>query len=122
MPHAPTARPEIRPLIIVTEGVLDISCLKQLSRIAQLVHAGLPDLHDLTAAHLTVWLPTGDLAAWTDRLAPLACPEFQLYDREQEPETTLRQRIMDQVNARPNCRAVLTAKRRLENHLHPAAI
>lgn len=29
---------------------------------------------------------------------------------------------MDQINARPHCRAALTTKRALENYLHPAAI
>jgi hypothetical protein len=113
-----------RPLLLVTEGVLDIACLKQFSRLARQGNPALPDLHSLTEAERIVWLPTGggDLAAWIDRLAPLRCPEFHLYDREQEPESGLRQRIVDQINARPNCRAALTGKGALANDLHPAAI
>lgn len=47
---------------------------------------------------------------------------FYLLDREQEPETSVRRQIVEAVNTRPGCRAVMTSKRALENYLHPLAI
>lgn len=64
----------------------------------------------------------GDLRVWSQRLAPLRSAEFHLYDREQSPETEVRRQIVADINRRPNCRAVLTNKRSLENYLHPHAI
>lgn len=113
-----------RPLLLITEGVLDIACLTRLSRIVRSRAAGLPDLPRLVAQGRAIFLPAGggDLAAWTRRLAPLGCGEFHLYDREQSPETELRRQIVADVNQRPHCRAFLTRKRSLENYLHPHAI
>ena len=113
-----------RPLIIITEGVLDISCLTRLSRVVCAAHPDLPDLQQLSAQGRVIFLPAGggDLAAWTTRLAPLGCPEFFLSDREQQPETDFRQSIVRQINLRFGCCAALTRKRSLENYLHPQAI
>lgn len=84
----------------------------------------LPDLDDLAQQGRLILLPAGggDLTAWTHRLAPLACPQFYLFDREQEPETSVRRSVISQLNQRPDCRAALTQKRCLENYLHPEAI
>lgn len=113
-----------RPLLLVTEGVLDIACLTRLSQIVRTIHPDLPDLQFLADQGRIIFLPAGggDLAAWIRRLAPLGCPEFHLYDREQNPETDLRQAIVAQINERPHCRACLTRKRSLENYLHPQAV
>lgn len=113
-----------RPLLLVTEGVLDIDCLTRLSQIVRSNDAGLPDLETFARQGRVVFLPAGggDLAAWIDRLAPLGCGEFHLYDREQAPESDLRQHIVSRINRRPGCRAVLTKMRSLGNYLHPAAI
>lgn len=112
------------PVLCVTEGVFDIACLTRLSQIVRTIEPDLPDLQELTHQGRSIFIPAGggDLAAWTHRLAPLICPQFYLFDREQHPETTLRQSVVDQINARPYCRAVLTQKRSLENYLHPSAI
>ena len=45
-----------------------------------------------------------------------------MYDRELPPETELRRRLIERVNVRPGCRAVLTNKRSVENYLHPRAL
>ena len=112
------------PVLCVTEGVFDIACLTRLSQIVRTVEPDLPDLQELTAQGRMILIPAGggDLAAWTHRLAPLICPQYYLFDREQMPETALRQSVVDQINERPYCRAVLTRKRSLENYLHPTAI
>ncbi len=121
-PQISTAGP--RPLLLITEGVLDIACLTRLSRIAQTIDAEIPDLESLAACGQIIFLPTGggDLSAWVHRLEPLGCAEFFLCDREQEPETALRQAVAHQFNRRLNCRAFLTRMRSLENYLHPQAV
>jgi len=113
-----------RPLVIVVEGVLDAEFLQHLSDQLQPDISDLPDLGALTAAGQVVWIPAGggDLRPWATRLAPLGVAEFHLYDREQEPETTLRQMVVDQIRQRRGCEAALTTKRALENYLHSAAI
>ena len=84
----------------------------------------IPDLATLERQGRLVFVPFGggDIWLWTTRLAGLGLSEFHLYDREGPPETEMRQKAADVVNLRPNCRAVITNKRSLENYVHPAAI
>src|SRR5215207_9108609 len=86
--------------------------------------ASVPGLQALVSAGRVIFVPFGggNPAAWSDRFAPLECPEFHLYDRESPPETDLRQAAVVRVLSRPHCRAYLTGKRALENYLHPEAI
>ena len=118
------SRVDRRPLLFVTEGVLDISCLSAFSRVLHKTDDDIPNLHELASRGELIFLPAGggDLRAWATRLAPLGCPEFFLCDREQQPETSLRQLLVDQINRRVGCGAALTQKRSLENYLHPTAI
>lgn len=113
-----------RPLLIITEGVLDIACLTRFWRVVRTDCTDLPDLEQLSAQGDVVFLPAGggDLSSWTTKLAPLGCPEYFLCDREQQPETGIRESIVNRINLRPGCCAALTRKRALENYLHPAAI
>ncbi|MBI1248042.1 ATP-dependent endonuclease [bacterium] len=71
-----------------------------------------------------VFVPFGgsNLPTWTYRFASLGKPEFFLLDHEVPPETEQRQKLVEAINARPRCRAVLTTKRSLENYLHPEVI
>jgi hypothetical protein len=113
-----------RPLLILLEGANDVEFLV---RIASRLHDELSTVPDLSCLQQTgrivlVPLGGGDPASWPDRLRPLDLPEFHLYDREQRPETDVRLKAADLVNARPGCRAALTHKRCLENYLHPRAI
>jgi hypothetical protein len=100
--------------------------MKLFKRISTILHAA-----DSTLPHLARWeqrgelifVPTGgDLLAWWDRLAPWETPEFHLHDRELSPETELRRKVVERINRRPGCRAVLTKKRSVENYLHPQAL
>ena len=59
---------------------------------------------------------------WVSRLGGLHKRDFYLFDREQEPETTARQKVIEIINTQPGCAGVLTRKRALENYLHPLAI
>ena len=124
LPVNPASTRPARPLLIITEGVLDIVFLTKLSQIIHTAHSQLPDLQQLVSQGESIFLPAGggDLSAWITRLSPLGCKQFFLFDREQHPETAVRERIVAQINERVGCHAVLTRKRSLENYLHPAAI
>src|SRR6185503_15091729 len=91
--RASGAEPMNRPLLVLLEGANDVEFLM---RIASRLHQELPTIPDLSHLQQTgrivlVPLGGGDPAAWPDRLRPLELPEFHLYDREQQPETDVRQ-------------------------------
>ena len=112
------------PLLIVIEGENDIHFLKAISAILHRENAELPDLAHLIKQHRAIFLPTGgsNLNEWVVRISSLQKLAFYLFDREQEPETTARRQIVEKVNRRSGCHAVLTRKRALENYLHPLTI
>ena len=111
-------------IFLVVEGVNDIQFLRRISAILHTDDPYMPDLSAMERRGELIFVPFGggDVSLWTDRLAGLARAEFHLYDREMPPETQTRQTIADAVNRRPRCRAVLTAKRSLENYLAPSAV
>ena len=84
----------------------------------------LPDLKALEASGELIFVPLGggDVRGHARRFAPLGLPEFHLYDREIAPETARRRDACRIINARRGCRGHLTAKRSLENYLHPEAV
>ncbi|TWU40055.1 hypothetical protein Q31b_33990 [Novipirellula aureliae] len=86
--------------------------------------SSLPNLAEMERCGELLFVPFGGghVRAWAERLAPLARPEFHLYDHELPPETEFRLEAAKSVNLRPRCQAVLTKKRCLENYLHPEAI
>jgi hypothetical protein len=112
------------PVLVIVEGVNDIVFLQRLS---SRLHAERPEITDLARLHalgriLFVPIGGGNFYDWATRFAGLACREFHLYDREVAPETERRQRAVELVNARPECRGFLTAKRSLENYLNSRAV
>jgi len=111
-------------VLIVVEGVHDVEFLRRLTASLHIADPSIPDLGKLEQAGLVIFIPFGggSVLAWSDRFAPLGCPECHLYDREVEPETAIRQEAVDRINARTDCRALLLGKRSLENYLHTAAI
>lgn len=113
-----------RPLLIVVEGTNDVEFLVRLSRRLSASDPSTLDLQPLIDAGRVVFVPCGggNLAHWSDRFAPLGCPELHLYDREAPPETKRREQAVEHVACRSGCRAFLTSKRALENYLHPQAI
>ena len=120
--HAPASR--CARILLVVEGVNDIEFLRRISSLLHSHDASLPALAELEQRGELVFVPFGggNVKAWTRRLAPLAMPEFHLYDRESPPETDQRREAAAAVNRRTRCRAALTRKRSLENYLHPRAI
>jgi len=112
------------PLLVVLEGVNDIAFLKTVGTILRRDDSNLPDLVQLELDHRIIFLPVGgsNLKDWMQRIAGLHKKEFHLYDREQEPETSERRQVVDAINLRPGCKAVLTSKRALENFLHPQVV
>jgi hypothetical protein len=111
-------------LLVVVEGVHDIEFLRRISGMLHAHEPRLPDLRALEHRGALVFVPFGgsDLKLWVHRLSPLNKPEIHIYDREEPPETEVREQLAGAVNQRPGCLAVVTAKRTLENYLHPAAI
>ena len=110
-------------MFVVVEGTNDISFLKRISAVLHTADSTLPHLARWEQRGELIFVPTGgDLLSWSDRFAPLETAEFHLYDRELSPETELRRKVIERVNVRPGCRAVLTNKRSVENYLHPQAL
>jgi len=109
---------------MVVEGLNDVEFLRRISLMLHASDSHLPNLAEMESQGTLIFVPFGGghVRAWADRLAPLARPEFHLYDHELPPETELRQQAADTVNRRPRCQAVLTKKRSLENYLHPDAL
>ena len=72
-----------------------------------------------------IFFPFGgsNLALWASRLKHLNRPEYHICDRDNEPPDPPKYHdYMAEVNARDACTAVATAKREMENYLHPEAI
>ena len=111
-------------LLVVVEGVHDIAFLKHISAILHGHDSRLPDLTAMESRGELLFVPVGggDLRLWATRFARLDCAEFHLFDGEGAEERHLRQEVADVVNLRPNCQALLTKKRAMENYLHPTAI
>ncbi len=111
-------------LLLVVEGVNDIEFLRRISRTLHLNDASLPDLGVLEQQGRMVFIPFGggNVTAWATRLMPLGFRELHIYDREAGAETHYRVATAKRVNARPDCRAFVMAKRSLENYLHPKAL
>jgi hypothetical protein len=112
------------PLLIVVEGANDIQFLVRLSARLRLDLPSVPDLSRWQTEGRLAFVPVGggDPASWPARFLQLNLSEFHLYDREQLPESDVRQRAIDRVNAGPQCRGALTSKRAMENDLSPRAI
>ncbi len=109
---------------MVVEGANDYEFLLRLANRLNQEVPTIANLGKLATTGRIIILPAGggNPAVWAERLAPLGLPQFHLFDREQEPQTTQRIQAIKIVNAFHGCRAVLLSKRSLENYLHPAAI
>ncbi len=107
------------------EGKWDIEFLK---RISSMLHANdltVPDLATAEANGTLVFIPLGgsNMELWSTRLAGLDRPEYYITDRDNPPPAEPKYHAqLAMWNARPNCEAFCTAKRELENYLHPDAI
>jgi hypothetical protein len=109
--------------LVVLEGTNDVEFLRRLSRILHEHDHRIPDLGQLEA--------DGRLAFQTSDTRTIASMsvaqhtgrrQFHLLDRELPPVDSQRQCLVEFLNQSPNCRAVLTSKRAMENYLHPAAV
>ena len=115
------------PLVIVVEGRHDATFLLRLATLWRERDPRLPDLERLAASGEITLLPIGgggaaDILRWNRVLAGFGRRRFHLHDREAPPETAQRAAAIARLNDEPNCVAQLSAKRALENYLHPAAI
>jgi len=114
------ARPQV---LVVVEGPNDIEFLRRISAILHREDPSLPDLADMERQLALFFVPSGgvDLSS-AFRFAGLGLPEFHLLDRDIPPATQTRQQVVAMVNSRPRCRAVVTAKRSLENYLDATSV
>ena len=124
VPGRQLASTDMVRILLVVEGTNDIEFLRRISGLLHAHNSSLPYLADMEQRGVLIFVPFGGghVRAWMYRLAPLGKPEFHLYDHELPPETDHRREAAEAINCRPQCRAVLTRKRSLENYLHPEAI
>lgn len=125
IPETPThGTIDLARVLVIVEGTNDIEFLRRISLTLHAHDPELPNLAEMEQQGQLVFVPFGgsNLPSWTYRFASLGKPEFFLLDHEVPPETEQRQELAEVINQRPQCRAVLTRKRSLENYLHPAAI
>jgi hypothetical protein len=112
-----------RRVIVHVEGTHDIEFLRHMSRILNQHSQAIPDLGILEAEGRLEFLTSASSSLLSAVQAKSASyGEFCLYDREISPTTEERIRLVNLFNQRPDCRAVLTSKRAIENYLHPEAI
>ncbi|ALA58308.1 ATP-binding protein [Nitrospira moscoviensis] len=112
-------------LFVGVEGRHDITFLKHLSKILRSAGVNVLDLEGMELSGELIFFPLGgsSLALWTSRLEPLARPEFHLFDRDTQPPAAARyQAEASAVNLRDRCKALITAKKEMENYLHFEAI
>jgi len=103
-------------LLLYVEGPNDVACLEHVSRLTGHV--------DLVADPRVAFVLSGggNLKHWVNRhyLRELGIPEIHIYDRDNDHGY---QAQVDVVNGRGNRDwATLTAKREIENYLHPDAV
>lgn len=112
------------PLLVVVEGIHDVSFLRGISRMLHQADSSVADLSAMESQGQLLFIPFGgsDPRPWVSRLAPLGLPEVHIYDREAPPHTRFRQQAVDAVNRRTGCRAFLTGPPTLECFLHPEAV
>jgi hypothetical protein len=117
---APLRQPKFPAVLVVVEGTNDAEFLRRMSRML--------NKHDAAISSVGQLELDGRLAFLTASAAPhafaqaAASEQFHLYDGEVPPATEERQRLVEMLNQRPHCRAVLTSKRAIENYLHADAV
>lgn len=109
--------------LIFVEGTNDIECLERLST---LLKPDTPDIVEFATENRVALVPLGggSLKQWVAKhyLKNLNLPEVHIYDRDDDIPPKY-QPECDAVNSRTDGSwAVITAKRELENYLHPDAI
>jgi len=112
-------------LFIGVEGINDINFLKGMSKVLKNHGEDVPDLEQLESDGKIIFIPRGgtNLAHWACRLINLNRPEFHLFDRDDPPpEVSKYQNVLNEINTRDNCSALITEKKEMENYLHPTAI
>ena len=110
-------------VVVVVEGIHDVEFLKRISRILSDTDSSVPDLrHSESSGVLMFVVNNGTAKTFPTGISSRGPAEFHLLDREAAHVTVERQAAALAINSRPNCHAVLTSKRTIENYLHPAAI
>lgn len=116
--------PFSRPVLVLLEGVHDIEFFTRLSKILSLSDPRIKSLRLLQQQGRVVMLPLGGNGPrpWVRQLTSLGKSSFLLFDRETPEESKNRRQAVEELNVLSNCYAFMTAKRTLENYLHPQAV
>jgi putative ATP-dependent endonuclease of OLD family len=112
-------------LFIGVEGPNDISFLQNISTALRKDAVDIIDIEQMELDGELIFFPFGgaNLAVWSSRLQNLNKPEFHLVDRDTIPPAPPKYKnYLDEVNARPGCKAFSTGKKEIENYLHKNAI
>jgi energy-coupling factor transporter ATP-binding protein EcfA2 len=110
---------------IGVEGTNDVNFLRELSAVLSAVENDIPNLAEAEDKGLVIFIPGGgsNLQSWLNRFQAIGRPEFHLFDRDHEPPQRPKYSdAADLINARPNCLALHTDCREVENYIHPGAI
>jgi len=109
-------------LFIGVEGPNDTNFLRRISEILHAADGSIPDLYELEDKGQVIFFTMGgnNLALWASRFKHLNVPEFYILDSDitRAGEKSPNQNKVDETNRKPNCTAVLTQKREMENYLH----
>ena len=112
-------------LFLYVEGNNDVSYLQNISRVLHDADANVVDLEELEADGVVVFVPVGgsNLAHWISRLEGLSRPELYIVDSDAESLGQVKcAEQVAAINSRENSRALATAKREIENYIHPIAV
>jgi len=112
-------------LFIGVEGRNDINFLRGISKILHGDDELIPDLYELEDRGQIIFFPMGgaNLALWASRTRHLNIREYYIQDSDlTSVGTSPYQQEANETNNKPNCTAVLTQKREMENYLHRDAI
>jgi len=108
-------------LLVFVEGKWDIKFLSVMSRILSKEATDVIDLEQAEKNGEVIIVPVGgsSMDLWVNgRLRELQRPEFHLYDRDASPPHPPKcQSMLDEVNARSNCKAICTNKLMGENYV-----
>lgn len=112
-------------IFVGAEGNNDISFLRGISAMLNSAGESTIDLSQLEAEGKLMFVPLGgsNLNLWVTRLQGLSRPEYYIFDRDTKPPSPPKyHQQISEIKGRADCYAQATAKREIENYIHPDAI
>ena len=112
-------------VFVGVEGKHDINFLRAISKTLCAAGEAVPDLEQAEDEGRLVFIPCGgsSVELWVARLKHFNISEYHIFDRDTPPGRDPHYKAAaDEINERDNAEAVHTAKRELENYIHPDVI